>query len=103
MKLQGQLNIIQLKEKKNKIKQSKDNITKENINEQLRSHVYSNEMLNKYPLITKTKYKQSLNTYIDWVIRNDAYERDHSREFEGRLAGQQDKLESKYNDKDVKT
>ena len=90
-----------VKKKKNKDKESKDNITKENINEQLTSHVYSNEMLNKYPLITKTKYKQSLDTYINWVIMNDAFERDHPREFEGRLAGQQDKLESKYNDKDI--
>ena len=52
-------------------------------------------------LYYKTKYKQSLDTYINWVIMNDAFERDHPREFEGRLAGQQDKLESKYYDKDI--
>ena len=90
-----------VKNKKSKGRENKDNITKENIIEQLTSHVYSNKMLKKYPLITKTKYKQSLSTYMNWVIRNDAFDREHSREFEGRLAGQQDKLESKHNDKDI--
>lgn len=90
-----------VKKKKNKYKESKDNIIKDNIIEQLTSHVYSNKMLHKYPLVTKIKYKQSLDTYLDWVVRNEAFEREHSREFEGRLAGLQDKLDSNYNDKNV--
>ena len=90
-----------VKKKKNKDKEDKDNITKENIIEQLTSHHYSMQMLAKYPLVTKTKYNKLLDPYIKWVNLHDAFDRNHEREFEGRLAGQQEKLESNNIKKDV--
>ena len=91
-----------VKKKKNKDIRIKDKINQEDINEQLTSHIFSVQLLDKYDLITKVEYKRLLESYIEWVITHDAFDRDHKREFEGRLAGQQDKLKSKHNDKDVK-
>lgn len=53
---------------------------------------YAN-MEEKYPLILKDKYMELLNKYDRWVKQRDAYDRDHHREFEGQLMGEQDKIE----------
>ena len=52
-----------------------------------------NTYLNKYPLIDSDQYISVLDTYISWVERNDAFDRNHKREFEGRLMSEQEKLE----------
>ena len=47
----------------------------------------------KYPLILKDKYMELLDKYDRWVKQHDAYDRDHYRNFEGQLMGEQDKIE----------
>ena len=75
-------------------KENEHSITKGEINEILTQHVYSNKMLKKYPSITKQDYKKALGVYIRWVERNDSFDSDHEREFEGRLMGLQEELEN---------
>ena len=85
--------------KSNKIKKNENryNITKDNIIEQLTSYHYSSKMLNKYSLITKDQYKESLDAYMNWVDKHDAFDRNHEREFEGRLMGVHEEIELKNN------
>ena len=75
-------------------KENEHSITEGEINEILTQHVYSNKMLKKYPSITKQDYKKALGVYIRWVERNDSFDSDHEREFEGRLMGLQEELEN---------
>ena len=75
-------------------KENEHSITEGEINEILTQHVYSNKMLKKYPSITKQDYKKALGIYIRWVERNDSFDSDHEREFEGRLMGLQEELEN---------
>ena len=87
----------QIKIKKN---ENRYNITKDNIIEQLTSHHYSSKMLKKYSLITKDQYKESLNAYMNWVDRTGLFDRNHEREFEGRLMGVHEEIELKNNVQD---
>ena len=65
----------------------------EEIKKRLSSSTVVNDLVNKYPLIVSDKYMSVLDTYIDWVVRTSAFDRNHEREFEGRLIGEQEKLE----------
>ena len=65
----------------------------EEIKKRLSSSTVVNDLVNKYPLIVSDKYMSVLDTYIDWVDRTNAFDRNHEREFEGRLIAEQEKLE----------
>tara|TARA_Y100000817_G_scaffold297026_1_gene273034 strand:+ start:32 stop:703 length:672 start_codon:yes stop_codon:yes gene_type:complete len=88
--------------KSNKIKKNENklNIGKDNIIQQLTSHHYFSKMLKKYFYITKVKYKEAVGDYVNWVNKHDAFDRNHEREFEGRLMGLHEKIELKNNVQD---
>jgi hypothetical protein len=83
------------KSNKRKDNSSKENLTEENIREQLRTPSFYKSMCDKYNLITSDLYMDSIDEYLDWVVKHKFFKKDHQRDFEGRLMGKQDELEKK--------
>ena len=52
-------------------------------------------MMDKYPSITKIKYRKLIDTYYDWVMTLENSDKDHRRLFEGNLMGEHEKLMKK--------
>jgi hypothetical protein len=51
--------------------------------------------MNKYPLITKIKYKRFVDIYYDWILTLDDPAKNHRRLFEGKLMGEHEILMKK--------
>ena len=84
------LNKIDKIEKANSKKLSRKEV---NVIKLLTDFDFYSDMEEKYPLILKDKYMELLDKYDRWVKQHDAYDRDHYRNFEGQLMGEQDKIE----------
>jgi len=84
-----------IKKKKNKPKKTEQIVTKEEINELLTNPQFSIEMMNKYPLITKVKYRRIVDIYSDWIFTLDDPIENHKRIFEGKLMGEHEMLMKK--------
>ena len=65
----------------------------EEIKKRLSSPTVVNELVNEYPLIDSEEYMSVLDAYIDWLVKTKAFDRNHKREFEGRLMAVQEELE----------
>ena len=66
--------------------------SREKIYKRLTDSTVKNTLMNKYQLVELRQYVSILDDYITWVERNSAFDRDHEREFEGRLMAAQEKL-----------
>ena len=88
-------NILKLAANKIKKNSSKENLTEEKIREQLYAPSFFKDMCDKYNLITSDLYMNSIDEYLDWVVKHKFFKKDHQRDFEGRLMGKQDELEKK--------
>lgn len=89
--------------KSNKIeeKRNKDNLTEQELRKLLFSPSLKAELLSRYHLITPDVYDDKCNSYINWVKNHRTNDRDHERELEGRLMGEQDRLEKEEGDGQV--
>ena len=81
-----------IKSKPNKANKNKKNITQTKSIDMLRDIHYQSNMFKKYPLINKNEYASALEKYIHWVDNNNLYDKNHEREFEGRLMAVQETL-----------
>ena len=88
-KLHGQIKRKKINKKTEQI------VTKEKINELLTDPQFTIQMMNKYPLITKVKYRRFIDIYSDWIFTIDHTIEDHKRGFEGRLMGEHEILMKK--------
>lgn len=84
-----------IKANKNKPKETEQIVTKEKIIELLTSPEFSFQMMNKYPLITKVKYRRIIDIYSDWIFTLDDPIKNHRRIFEGKLMGEHELLVKK--------
>mgnify|MGYP001268326085 FL=1 len=83
-----------IKGKRTKSKEKKVSVREPEIIDILKEFSFHSDMLEKYPLILKDTYVELVNVYVKWVKQHNAYDRDHKREFEGRLMAEQEKIES---------
>ena len=86
-----------IKQKAIKVNPKEEKKSKANIINLLTDFAFYSEMNDKYSLILKDTYKDLANKYAHWVKQHDAYERDHHREFEGRLMAEQEQIEKELN------
>ena len=81
-----------IKDKSTKPKKIKTNLTKNKVIDILTEPSFSGQMLTNYPLVSKEDYRQIIDQYYIWLDERKDYDKNHQREFEGRLMARQEIL-----------
>ena len=81
-----------IKDKSIKHKKNKSKLTKDSLIDILTEPTFSGQMLTKYPLVGKEDYRQIIEKYYNWLDEHKDYDKNHQREFEGKLMGRQEIL-----------
>ena len=81
-----------IKDKSIKHKKNKSKLTKDSLIDILTEPTFSGQMLTKYPLVGKEDYRQIIDQYYNWLDKHKDYDKNHQREFEGKLMGRQEIL-----------
>ena len=81
-----------IKDKSIKHKKNKSKLTKDSLIDILTEPTFSGQMLTKYPLVGKEDYRQIIDQYYNWLDKHKDYDKNHQREFEGKLMARQEIL-----------
>ena len=82
-----------IKLKRTKTKEKKVRVREPKIMDILTEFSFYTAMEEKYPFVDKNRYVELVTKYDQWVSRQNAYDRNHFREFEGRLMAEQEIIE----------